>query len=111
MYLVYKENRLPAELQSFFRCSNHFPNTRDSFRDCRERDELAIGVVGDQASDSCFARARGSPENHRRYCPALDCLAKRLPWIKQLMLANELIESSRADTRSERLRRCRRGKE
>ena len=76
------------------------------FLDAREHggelDEVGFGHAGDDFGERRLARARRSPEDHRRGIVALDLHAQRFARADELLLPDEFIECARAHAVGER---------
>jgi hypothetical protein len=53
--LVDEEYRLPSHLEPLRRLFDHLTDSRNPFSYGRERNEVAIGVLGDQAAERRFS--------------------------------------------------------
>ena|SRR5437870_120895 len=102
--LVAEENRpaalVAAPLLGFL---DDLPHPPHAFGHSRERLEVAVGVVRDEARQRGLAGAGRAPENAGAHIAAADQVAERLPRPEQVLLAQELLEGPGPHPRRQRL--------
>src|SRR5437762_2218649 len=99
MNLVDEEDRLSSHLQPLLRFADDFADFGNSFRHRRERDEFAVGVLGDQSAKRRFAGSWRSPEHHRGDASLLDCIAEGFARSEEMLLSYEFLKCARAHSR------------
>src|SRR5581483_4593980 len=94
--LVDKNHGPGAILPRPFGIGHHLLNLFDPGQHGGELDELRLGHVGDDLRQRGLAGSGRPPEDERARVIALDLDAQWLSWPDQMLLANVLVESSRA---------------
>src|SRR5436190_18907053 len=93
VYLLAEQDRAaPLVLQALFGGLDDLADSAHALGDGRERFELAVGVVGDNAREGGLPRSGRAPEDARPDLAAADQLAQRLPRAEQVLLTEELVE-------------------
>src|SRR5207247_317718 len=104
MDLVAKEDRAaPFVAQPALRLGDDLADTGHSLRHGRERLEVAIGVVRDEAGERRLARPGRAPEDAGPDLAAANQLAEGLSGAQQVLLAQELLQCARPHAGGERL--------
>jgi hypothetical protein len=102
--LVGEENRSAAKATTAFRLRDDFAHARDPFGHGGEWNELAIGVLCDDARDRRLSSSRWTPEHDRADAPLLDRLTQRFAGREEMTLADDFVQRAWTHARGERLR-------
>jgi hypothetical protein len=96
MHLVDEDHRAAALRARRLRPLDRIADVLDAAENRRHGDELGIKGVGHEAGQRRLADARRTPEDHRMQAARLEGNAQRLAAAKQVLLADDLVESPRA---------------
>src|SRR5439155_5039280 len=81
---------------------DHLADFLDARGDRAERDEMAPARPRDEARERGLARARRTPENHRRKLSSLDRALEKASGPQELLLTEEFLEAPRTHPLGER---------
>ena len=96
MNFIYEEDGARAPRGGFLRVGHHLLDFFYAGEDRGELDEGGFGGVRDDFGEGGFADAGRAPEDHGIGIVALDLNTERLAWAEEVLLAEELVEGTRA---------------